>query len=326
MYFFNPIYPIFKASDKLCCGIPNSNNYVEFEYLRKTEQLLENIILNGITENDIRNSKIYKKISKNRLLVNGEKLNMSRKNAYFDYLGVNKFSTLDLNSSIIIFGAGAGGSTLCYLLAQFGLKNITIIDDDIVEKAEIEKTMVFRKEHIGSKKVSALKSIILSNFDVSINIIEQKIHTKDQTESIIKERGVSSIIVKACDPDLEFRVNLNAICFKTQTPFIHMAYSYEKLIIGPMFVPGKTKSDLTLNEYQKKFYGKHFDFSLVTKLFTTYTKHPSISFNINILASIILKEILFFIKQKHDCVNCLGKQLIFNPIKMQGYAIDLNKI
>jgi hypothetical protein len=102
-----------------------------------------------------------------------------------------------------------------------------------------------------------------------------------------------------------------------------MAYSFETNIIGPLFVPGITCCDLSLNEYQKSIYGDDHDFNKVNKLFTTYTTHPSINFNINILANLILKEIIFFLLGKFEFVNSLGKVIRFIPLSLRGSSSTL---
>ncbi len=327
MFFLNPIYPIFKAGDKICCGIPGKKNYVEFQYNQNVVTNIEKLIKSGATHYEVLSVKIYRTLRKHNLLVKSinAKSKSLRKDLFINYLNLNKYTLKELNQPILIFGAGAGGSTLCYLLAQFGFNNIIIADSDIVEGSEIEKTLIYRKTDIGKKKIIALKETINNNFDISIQIIDKLLFEKTELSEVITKIN-PKIVIKACDPNLEFRLNLSEVCFQTNTPFIYMAYSYENLIIGPLFIPGKTKSDSVFNDYQKKHYGEHFDFKLVKKLFSEHTTHPSISFNINMLSSIIFKEILFFLKKDYKYVNTIGKQLVFCPLDMQGYVIDLDKI
>ena len=107
------------------------------------------------------------------------------------------------------------------------------------------------------------------------------------------------LIIKACDPDLSFRYYLNEICFELGIPFVYMSYSFDRINVGPFFVPGKTKSDEVLENHLIKTVGKEYTFLNHKKLFSNYIVHPSVSFNINILANIILKEVIFFHLKKY---------------------------
>lgn len=104
-----------------------------------------------------------------------------------------------------------------------------------------------------------------------------------------------------------------------------MAYSYEKIIIGPLFVPKYTESDIILEKELKK-YGDHYSFRNHFKLFDDFTIHPSISFNINILASLILKEVIFFLMNRLDYVLSYNTEAIFFPLSMMTYYKNLSEI
>jgi len=250
------------------------------------------------------------------------KNSLDRSKLFFDYLEINYPSELDFNSKILIFGSGAGGSTIAYLLAQFGFKNLCIIDKDVVNESDVKKTLIFRKDQIGKSKVLSLNETIRTNFDINIVSIEKCVVQKDEMDEIIT-REEPCLIIKACDPDLNFRVFLNEICFLKKIPFIHMSYSFEKLTVGPFFIPGKTSCDESINNLNKEELGEDFDFSNTHKLFTDYITHPSISFNINILASLVLKDIVFFFSKNIDLVKSLNALVYFFPITMQSYKYTL---
>lgn len=321
-YYLKKWVPIFRTEKRLIIGVPKSISCVDIPFSNSNYVMLEKLIESGVHENKIKSIKLYQLLLEYELLDTKEYVEKKRNELFLEYININDNLEYILGKKILIFGAGAGGSTLCFLLAQLGFSNLFIVDDDIVTQSEIEKTVVFRKKNINEKKTIALKAILEENFNIPVNIISERPDNESQMSNIIN--GIEpDFIIKACDPNTSFRIFLNNICFRKKIPFIHMAYSFETNIIGPLFVPGITCCDLSLNEYQKSIYGEDHDFNKVIKLFTTYTTHPSINFNINILANLILKEIIFFLLGKFEFVNSLGKVIRFSPLSLRGSSSTL---
>jgi hypothetical protein len=243
-----------------------------------------------------------------------------------DFLKVDHEKINDVfKKKILIFGAGAAGGTLSYLMAQFGYNQIVVIDDDLVEISDIYKTSIFKREGIGQPKVVFLEKCIYENFGIKIKTIVSSPNENEHITSLIKEES-PDLIIKACDPDLSFRYYLNEICFKIGVPFIYMSYSYDRINIGPFFVPGTTKSDVDIEKNFTKTFGDDYKYLNHKKLFSKYTIHPSVSFNINILANIILKEIFFFHLRRLEYVFSLNKEVFFFPLTMRVFFKDLNKL
>lgn len=69
------------------------------------------------------------------------------------------FQPEKVTDRIHIIGCGAGGSTIAELLARYGLTQITLYDDDVVDSHNIANQM-YRYGDIGKPKVEALASII----------------------------------------------------------------------------------------------------------------------------------------------------------------------
>jgi molybdopterin/thiamine biosynthesis adenylyltransferase len=241
-----------------------------------------------------------------------EKLN-SRGNLFIKYLNINHEDNKYLKKKILIFGAGAGGSSLLYLLAQFGFKNLFILDSDTVEISDVYRVLTFNKSDIGVKKVEVLKNKIYENYSTIVNIYDNNIVDYDELHKIIKKIK-PSLIVKAADPKGIFLNNLNTICFKENIPYISMAYSFEFLKIGPFLIPGVTSCYKAYSDYAIDNFGGHYDIQLFERLFTDYLYHPSISFNINMLSSMIFKEILFFLTENFEYCESIGRQLIINSL------------
>lgn len=71
------------------------------------------------------------------------------------------------------------------------------------------------------KKVDSLSKIIAENYQKKITIIPERITQEADIEKVVLDFS-PDIVIKACDPDLSFRVYLNRVCFKHFIPFIHL--------------------------------------------------------------------------------------------------------
>ena len=320
-YFIKKYVPIYKADNKICIGYPNKNEYIEIDYNEDNYFQLEQFLKYGISEKLLLKSFFQEMYNKDFLQskpVIFESYKNSRSELFFEYLLKSSVSDKLLKikeKKILIFGAGAGGSSLIYLLAQFGFKNITVIDYDVIEETDIQRISIFDKEDIGKRKITALKNKIKRNFSININTIDAKLIQEKEISDIINLIE-PKIIVKACDPAGAFLMNLNRVCFKCKIPYISMAYSFERLKIGPLLIPDVTSCAEFLSQAAVDYYGNHYKIEKFEKLFSNYTFHPSISYNINILASLVFKEIVFFLLEAFDYCQTIGRILTFNPLDL----------
>lgn len=86
----------------------------------------------------------------------------------------NIFNPANQKSKIIIIGAGSVGSLTAFALAKTGFKDITCIDDDIVEEANIP-CQIYSIKDIGLPKVGALKQMLLDYANLEINAVPKKV-------------------------------------------------------------------------------------------------------------------------------------------------------
>src|SRR5690606_27587210 len=161
--------------------------------------------------------------------------------------------------------------------------------------------------------IFSLKEKIKQNFSININIIDANLTKENEIDEVIYSIK-PELIVKACDPAGIFLTNLNKVCFNYKIPYISMAYSYELLKIGPLIVPNITSCSESLSKNAVEHYGEHYKVENFEKIFNNYLFHPSISFNINILSSIIFKEILFFLIGEYNYCQTIGRIITFNPL------------
>lgn len=312
--------PIWSVESKICIGIPRTDRYIEISDTSENRKLLDDLVSYGISLSETNGNHLYNELFKRQILSKTEK-QKNRKDFFLDYLNIEVPSEL-LSCRILIFGAGAGGATIAYLLAQFGFKNISICDNDVVNSSDVEKTTIFDSTDIGKHKVIALSERVRKNFGLSMQTFTEKAFSEEDIGRLCKI-SFPQFIIKACDPNLSFRTSLNNYCFANGVPFIHMSYAFEMINLGPLFIPGKTCCDLSLNQLAIKTFGEEQSFEKQKKLYTDYTTHPSISFNINVLANLIFKEILFFLTNRYEMCNTINKIVYYNASIMKGYTYHL---
>ncbi len=255
------------------------------------------------------------------LLEVGHCQDMKRNELYYEYLNYDFKQVCD--KKILIFGAGAAGGTITYLLAQQGFTNITCLDGDVVEISDVDKTTIYDAKDIGVAKVEALQKKIYANFGETINIIPSYLEDIKEIFTILKEVN-PDLVVYAIDPRPSYKLALNEYCVGHNISIIHAGYSYERILYGPFVIPGKTSCMKGYNEYWKRRTKGEMDFSKLKRLSDSYSVHPSISFNINILSNIVVKDIIFGLGESFEWVQSLNKQIIIDITSFEVTEMELS--
>ena len=303
------------------------DNYRKCYFIRL--RIVVEIVRNSIEATRIINSLCSTGMTKKNRLVTllhskgfltSQKPEIERNKSYFMSLDLK--SKFEFTMPILIFGSGGGGGTLTYLLAQFGFKNLTVCDFDIVNESDVLKTVVYDKNNIGEKKIDALARKIYRNFKIKIATLDYKYSpSKRKALEEIIEKVDPALIVKAIDPGFQFTYLLNKISTMQKIPTIYMAYGFEKIALGPFIIPGKTscyKSLLSHNmidNIKSKNLAKYNPYN--------YFVHPSIPFNINILANFILQDIAMFFSSNFNFVKTTNRILEFDLLNFEVNEIVL---
>ncbi len=119
------------------------------------------------------------------------------------------------NLKVGIVGIGGIGCPLSQYLVSSGIKNLILIDGDIVEKHNLNRQILFNLDNIGEKKVIVAKNKLkLINNDCNIKILDKDINTKN-----IKFLNDCNIIVDATD-DWKTSKTLNEFCVNNSINFL----------------------------------------------------------------------------------------------------------
>ncbi len=115
---------------------------------------------------------------------------------------------------ITIIGLGALGSNSANLLARAGVFNLNLIDRDIVELSNLQRTL-FTEQDIGLPKCFALEKY-LKQIDANINIESHGTDLNNTNIEILR-----SDLILDCTDNLETRYLINEYCIREKIAWVH---------------------------------------------------------------------------------------------------------
>jgi molybdopterin/thiamine biosynthesis adenylyltransferase len=115
------------------------------------------------------------------------------------------------NVSLLQIGAGGLGSPFALYIVAAGIKELTIIDNDIVSLSNLQRQILYSENQIGMAKVVAAKKLLESrNSNVRINIHQDYIN-EASIESYASEKNYDFIVDCSDNFKTKFLVNRTAI-------------------------------------------------------------------------------------------------------------------
>jgi len=124
---------------------------------------------------------------------------------------------LDLkNSSVLCIGAGGLGSSVLLYLAATGIGKIGIVDNDHVEKSNLQRQIIHETDTIGNLKIeSARERIQRLNPNTEVLIFQKRINSKNVLD-IIKDFDV----ICDCSDNFGTRYLINDACLILNKPLV----------------------------------------------------------------------------------------------------------
>lgn len=122
-----------------------------------------------------------------------------------------------LEGSVLVVGVGGLGSPVIQYLAGAGVGTLGLVDDDIVERSNLQRQVVHGIDDIGRGKVdSAGEFVTAFNPDVNVNRYEVRFGA---TDGLVDDYDV---VVDATD-NLDGVYALNDACIEADVPLVHGA-------------------------------------------------------------------------------------------------------
>lgn len=121
------------------------------------------------------------------------------------------------NLNILLIGIGGVGGYTLEALVRMGVKNITIVDYDIIDLSNLNRQIITARENIGNSKVLEAKKRALSiNPLINIITINEKIN-EDNYLSLFKTHY--DFVIDACDT-ITTKLLLIEYCIKNKVKII----------------------------------------------------------------------------------------------------------
>lgn len=124
-----------------------------------------------------------------------------------------------LDASVLVVGAGGLGSPVLQYLAAAGVGHLTVADDDVVERSNLQRQVIHRDADVGRPKAeSAVEFIRALNPDVTADSHETRI-SPENVEALLADHDV----VVDCSDNFATRYLVNDACTLAGVPFSHGA-------------------------------------------------------------------------------------------------------
>ena len=129
-----------------------------------------------------------------------------------------------LEGSALVVGAGGLGAPVIQYLAAAGVGQLGIVDDDVVERSNLQRQIIHRDADVGRPKAkSAAEFVAELNPDVEVDAMERRI-APEEARDLVADYDV----VVDCTDNFPTRYMLNDACQIEGVPLCHGAiYKFE---------------------------------------------------------------------------------------------------
>jgi len=222
------------------------------------------------------------------------------------------------NATVMVVGAGALGNEVLKNLALLGIGRVFIVDFDVIEAANLSRSVLFRLSDTGRRKVDvAAEGLKALNPDVKV----ARFHGDITTElglGVVRRMDV----VIGCLDNREARLWVNRACWKVGKPWVDGAI-LEFDGVARVFVPGNGACyECTLTEADWKLLNVRYSCPQYARASIQLGKVPTTPTISSIVAAIQTQEAL---KILHDIPVSSGKAFIFNGLTNDSYLTEYNQ-
>ncbi len=157
------------------------------------------------------------------LALDATQLDRYSRHIIMDEIGPEGQATL-LDSRVLVVGAGGLGAPVLQYLAAAGVGTLGIVDDDVVERSNLQRQVIHADSDVGTSKVDSAEAFITDlNPDITVESYETRL-SKGNAEEII---GGYDLVVDASD-NFPTRFLVNDVSRLAEIPVVHGAiYKFE---------------------------------------------------------------------------------------------------
>ena len=110
----------------------------------------------GLPVDGYKNNRLFSMLYEHGLLEETNNHKKTRNELFYNYIGFD-FEKIR-SKKILVFGAGAAGGTITYLLSQQRFTNVCSVDTDRVEQSDVDKTICSRTGRWSSWHTGSARS------------------------------------------------------------------------------------------------------------------------------------------------------------------------
>lgn len=210
------------------------------------------------------------------------------------------------NSSVLCIGAGGLGSSVLIYLAATGIGKIGIVDNDQVEKSNLQRQIIHETNTIGKPKIdSARERIKKFNPNCEILTFSERINPKNSLR-IIKEFDV----ICDCSDNFGTRYLINDSCLILNKPFV---FGSVQGFEGQVSVFNLHKNSPNLRDLLPESPSKNAAPSCA--------EYGVVGVSTGLIGILQVNEIIKIILKKGEILD--GKILIFNLLNMNMKKLHL---
>ncbi|MBF7073474.1 molybdopterin-synthase adenylyltransferase MoeB [Glaciecola sp. MH2013] len=150
-----------------------------------------------------------------------EYLNTKQRQTYLRHLAIPEIGEAGqiklLKSKVLIIGAGGLGCPVAIYLAAAGVGTLGIVDDDVVDKTNLQRQILHTEESVGTGKISsATDRIHALNSSVKVVPYEKRLDLE-----LAREIFDQYDIIVDCSDNFDTRYTINDVACEYDKPVVH---------------------------------------------------------------------------------------------------------
>ena len=130
----------------------------------------------------------------------------------FDISGQEKLKS----ARVLVVGAGGLGCPVALYLGAAGVGELTLVDDDTIELANLQRQIAFEQSWLGEAKAGRLADRVRAiNPEVSVTALNQRVEA-EHLQRLVQEAS----LVLDCTDNFTTRFALNRACVAARVPLV----------------------------------------------------------------------------------------------------------
>jgi sulfur-carrier protein adenylyltransferase/sulfurtransferase len=163
--------------------------------------------------------------------------------SYFEGIGLDPIEAQQrlLNSHLVLIGLGGTGSIVLQHLVGAGIGRYTLIDGDTVDRTNLNRQFIYRRDDVGRPKVEVAARYIRQRLPTAkVETRKGWVRSAADIEAMLPPVPSTMLINAADDPKSEIVAAVAGFCARMQVPFLGGGCGFQSGCYGPLVPPTGT--------------------------------------------------------------------------------------